>query len=258
MTAARLGLDAHLVWLDGRSHAIVELIQRRLLPLADRGLRRAGVAPADIERYLGVISRRVATRRTGAQWMMRSLAAMNDQGTRFERLRALVAAMSRRENEDRPIHEWPPASIADAGSWRHNYERIGQFMTTDIFTVHPGEVIDLVASVMAWRNVRHVPVEDDDHRLVGLVSSRSLMRYIADELPRGNALTVPVSKIMEKDPLTVTPEHPTLEAIELMRTRGVTCLPVVKDGRLVGIVSEHDFINIAENLLRDAKEGPVP
>jgi CBS domain-containing protein len=54
---------------------------------------------------------------------------------------------------------------------------------------------------------------------------------------------------MKKDPVTVSPVMPTLRAIEIMREYGIGCLPVVHDGRLVGIVTEHDFMNIAGQLL---------
>ena len=47
-----------------------------------------------------------------------------------------------------------------------------------------------------------------------------------------------MSSIMERDPHSVGPETPTLEAIDLMRHHRVSCLPVVSDGKLVGIVSE--------------------
>jgi CBS domain-containing protein len=54
---------------------------------------------------------------------------------------------------------------------------------------------------------------------------------------------------MVRDPLTVPPETPTLDAITLMRREKVDCLPVVKDGRLVGIVTERDFTNLTARLL---------
>mgnify|MGYP002064122728 CR=1 FL=1 len=61
-------------------------------------------------------------------------------------------------------------------------------MTTDLFTVHPDELIHLAAHVMDWKHVRHVPVEDNDHRLVGLVTHRTLLRLLAglEELTEGN------------------------------------------------------------------------
>jgi CBS domain-containing protein len=58
-----------------------------------------------------------------------------------------------------------------------------------------------------------------------------------------------VAEIMRKDLITVEPDTPTLDAIVLMRTRGIGCLPVVHEGRLVGIVTESDFMGIAGELL---------
>jgi CBS domain-containing protein len=54
--------------------------------------------------------------------------------------------------------------------------------------------------------------------------------------------------------VTVSPEDPTLEAIELMRQHKVSCLPVVKGERLVGILTERDLMNVAAQLIRDQLE----
>ncbi len=56
---------------------------------------------------------------------------------------------------------------------------------------------------------------------------------------------------MKRDPFTVSPETSSLEALELMRSQRIGCLPVVKDGRLVGIVTERDFMDIAGELLEE-------
>ena len=61
--------------------------------------------------------------------------------------------------------------------------------------------------------------------------------------------TVAVREMMQPDPLTVSPETPTVEAIGLMRERKVGCLPVVAKGKLVGIVTESDFIDVSAKLL---------
>ena len=51
-------------------------------------------------------------------------------------------------------------------------------MTTDLFTVHEDDPVELVANLMDWERIRHVPVEDHEHRLVGLVSYRALLRLL--------------------------------------------------------------------------------
>jgi len=54
---------------------------------------------------------------------------------------------------------------------------------------------------------------------------------------------------------TVSPETPTLEAIRLMRRLRIGALPVVMDGKLVGIVTEEDFMDIASRLLEEQLEN---
>ena len=56
-------------------------------------------------------------------------------------------------------------------------------MSTDLFTVHPDDLVRLVANMMDWRDISHVPVEDDDGRLVGLVSHRHMVRLLAANRP---------------------------------------------------------------------------
>jgi CBS domain-containing protein len=129
--------------------------------------------------------------------------------------------------------------------------KVEQFMSTDLFTVQEDEPIDLVASLMDWEKIRHVPVEDHEHRLVGLVSYRSLIHLLAQGEFWKRGAPIPVSDVMKRDLITVTPETPTQDAIALMKERRIGSLPVVKDGRLIGIVTERDFMDIASELLEE-------
>ena len=252
--AARYGLKCNLRWTGGKEWKARDLILDELLPLAARGLAARDVPEQDIERYLGLLEERVGAGRTGAQWALDSLAAMGDRGTEDERHRALTAAMVRNQSEDRPVHRWELAAVADTGDWRHSYRTVRQVMSKELFTVHPEDLVDLAASVMEWEHIRHVPVEDDGGRLVGLVSHRALLRLVgrAGELG-GRQLAV--REIMATDPLTTTPDTSTLEAIELMREKRVSCLPVLEDGKLIGLVTESDFVVVAAKLLRDELRG---
>jgi CBS domain-containing protein len=153
------------------------------------------------------------------------------------------------------VHEWAPARLDEAGDWRHSYLRVEQYMTTEIFTVHEDEVIDLVANVMDWKHIRHVPVENDEGLLVGIVSYRSLLRLLARDLPHGRDCPVPVKELMTRHVVTIPPETTTLEAITIMREHKVACLPVVTDGRIVGIISERDFLRVAGDVLFNQLHG---
>lgn len=251
LAASRHGLRAGFNWIDGETFSARRLIEDELIPLAREGLAQAGVDPEETDHYMGIIHDRVESGSTGADWMVRSLAGMKDVGTRSERLAAVTAATVRRQADGTPVHRWEPADIHEAGGWRLNYLRVEQYMTTALFTVHEDELVGMVAFLMDRKQIRHVLVEDDEHRLVGLVSYRSLLRLMAEGYDQVSDEAPPVKAIMERDPVSVAPETPTLEAIDLLRRHRVSCLPVVKHGKLVGIVSERDFMPIAYELLED-------
>lgn len=256
VAAARLGLAARFKWLNGEEMSAQELIVDRLIPVARRGLALAGIDDAEADRYLGVLGERVASGRTGSTWMTQSFNSMKTKGRVGHRLNALVAGMIARQKEGKPVSRWEPAGIEEAGSSMHNVSRVDQYMTTDLFTVHEDEPVDLVASIMDWRHVRHVPVENNVNQIVGIVSYRALLRLIATGWRPGLGEPVAVSEVMRRDPVSVTPETSTLDAIALMREFGVSALPVVRDGTLVGIVSERDFMEVAGELLEERLRGP--
>ena len=105
---------------------------------------------------------------------------------------------------------------------------------------------------MEWKRIRHVPVEDHDHRLIGLISYRSLLRLMAGgSMNESERRRICVADIMRKTPITIGPDAPTLDAINVMRQNRVSCLPVVKDDRLVGIITERDLVNVAAELLEE-------
>ena len=248
LTASRQGLNAGFHWVDEQRVSAPKLILETLIPLARAGLE-AYVDRSEIDKYLGVIHDRVERCGTGSEWMMRSLSEMKDRGTRAERMSALTAAISDRQRGGKPCHEWALAKLEEAGGWTQNYVKVEHYMTTQLFTVHEDELLEMVAFLMERNQIRHVPVEDDQNRLVGLVSYRSILRMVSDMGTEGDKGTTPVRTIMEVDPVTVTPETSTLEAIDLMRKKGVSCLPVLKGEKLVGLVTEADFMPIAYELL---------
>jgi CBS domain-containing protein len=252
--AARHGLDAQFNWIDGQSYSASTLILDHLLPLASSGLHSADVAPEDVDKYLGIIKERARTRQTGARWILRSFAAMSD-APREQRQRRLAAMMLDHEKTGRPVHQWPIAKASDDHDWERGYRSIGQFMSTDLFTVRPNDLIDLAASLMDWRHIRHVPVEDEDGRLVGLVSHRALLRVLGHSARDAN---ITVRDVMVANPVTVSPATPTLDAIQMMRDQHIGCLPVVEDGQLVGIVTSYDFLEASARLFQEHLERPAP
>jgi CBS domain-containing protein len=254
-SAARYGLDAHFNWLDGQSHSAASLILEHLLPLARQGLRAASVAGEDIDRYLGTIEERTRTRQTGARWIMKSLAAMDGSVCRDARQRKLASAILTNQKQNQPVHRWPIIETSGPDEWELGYRTVGQFMSKDLFTVSPDDLIDLAASVMDWRHIRHVPVEDREGRLVGLVTHRGLLRNLSNGNREGGLVTV--REVMIANPLTVVPTTSALAAIEIMRRNRIGCLPVVEGDQLVGIVTSYDFLDATARLFEQHLAAPV-
>ncbi|PYS22450.1 MAG: hypothetical protein DMF72_13525 [Acidobacteria bacterium] len=248
--AARYDLHAQLNWIDNQSISAASLIRDHLLPLAQQGLRQAKVDVSDIGKYLGIIEERVKTKQTGARWILKSLAAMENLESKDLRYRELTARMLHEQKEGTPVHEWEIIQTAEDIDWSQSYQTVGQFMSTDLFTVREDDLVDLAASVMDWRHVRHVPVEDDEGRLIGLVTHRDLLHLLSQGMRTQPAKPLTVRDVMKTELQTVSSSTPTLDALEIMKNNGVGCLPVVDDGRLVGILTSFDFLAGAARLFK--------
>ena len=248
--AARYGLSGQIRGLDGKSRRVGRIILEELLPRARNGLTRAGVDEADSGRLLDIIEARVTQEKTGARWMLDSYEAMDKSAKPNVRLRTITASMKAHQESGEPMHEWKLAEIPKDSEWIDNYKTVEQFMAVDLYTVRPEDIVDLAASLMHWRHVRHVPVEDDSGRLIGIVSHRDLIELLVQG-KSGSSSSLVVRDIMKTDLLTVSPETPTLDALELMREHNIGCLPVIKDKRLVGLITAHDFLTVSSKLLEE-------
>jgi CBS domain-containing protein len=249
-SAARNGLRSQMAWIDGHSHPTPRLLLEELAPRAREGLRSVGVDTGDIDRYIGAIEERLRRERSGSQWMLDSLAHMDKAAKLNVRFRTLTAAMKTNQEKNEPLYKWDLAEIEEKTDWIDNYRTVEQFMSRDLFTVRPDDVIDLAANLMNWRHVRHVPVEDDAGMLVGIISHRDLLKLFAERRSRGDREVI-VSDVMHTELVTITPETLTLDALYLMREKNIGCLPVCRNGKLAGLVTAHDFLTVSTRLFEE-------
>ena len=133
---------------------------------------------------------------------------------------------------------------------------VRDIMSSPVFAVGHTDNLKVVEEVMEWKHVRHLPVVNDDGHLVGLITHRDLLRAcvssIAD-IPRQeqDALLrgIPVRQMMQSEVLTVAPDSDVTAAARTMLERKIGCLPVVEEGRLVGILTEADFLRYLLEIL---------
>src|SRR6266498_3165514 len=149
--------------------------------------------------------------------MLRSLAATEGSGNKDMHHRTLTSTMLQRQKEGKPVHTWPIIEATEDADWSQSYQTVGQFMATDLFTVRPDDLVDLAASVMDWRHIRHVPVEDNSGKLIGLVTHRDLLHILSQGMPAQPAKPLTVRDVMKTELQTVSSSTPTLDALDIMQ-----------------------------------------
>lgn len=156
---------------------------------------------------------------------------------------------------------------------------VGKWMTADPVTLPPNTTISQVALEMSRRKFRHFPITEESRsgpRLVGIVSKYDIARGFPSNL---NPFSVevdeqsvprPVSSVMSAKVITTTTGCPVEEAARTLRTNRIGALPVLRENRLVGIITESDVfealisVTAAKSggtrlmIASDSRSSPVP
>lgn len=251
--SARYAMDSKFTWFKDEKISAKDLILKKLLPIARKGLKAHKINPKDIDKYLGVIEARTKKHMNGARWQLRAYTQLIEQTNRDEALACLTSSIIKNQKKNMPGHEWKlPDLKEDLLDYHPEDIKVEEFMVTDLFTVQQDDIIELVGEMMDWRNIRFTPVEDTKGNLVGLITSRQILRHFirSKKLKSKNKL---VKDIMEKEPLTIHPSDSILDAMHKMRDNFTGCLPVVKGKELVGIVTTMDILRVTGRMLERRK-----
>jgi CBS domain-containing protein len=126
----------------------------------------------------------------------------------------------------------------------------------EIITIHPTETVRRAAERMRARNIAALVVKTGDE-FIGLISEREIVHAIAQQ--GEGALSLTVQAVMSRANITIAPDDTVKRAMTLMTDYRVRHLPVIADGKLVGIVSIGDVVKhrlqdleVESNVLRDA------
>jgi CBS domain-containing protein len=127
--------------------------------------------------------------------------------------------------------------------------------TTTPLTVQDDDTVSLGLQTMLWGDIRHLPVLRDGE-LVGVVSERDLL---AHQLRRGRqGRGDMIHTMMSRPPVVVSPDADAAYAAQLMLERRLGCLPVIKDGWLVGIVTRSDLLRAGLGAPHDRAQNQEP
>lgn len=117
--------------------------------------------------------------------------------------------------------------------------RIGFIVRSeDPLVLPPEDTVAHACRCMCERRVGAVLVAGADRRIAGIFTGRDAVRVLAEGR---NAAETTLASVMTRDPDTIAPERTAIEALRAMSDGGYRHLPVVKDGKIAGIVSRGDF-----------------
>ncbi len=135
---------------------------------------------------------------------------------------------------------------------------IDSVMSKNLITVHPGDSLADARTSMRVNHIHHLPVVDDDNKLVGLLTLTNVLAA-TDSILRGDddrihADEIRIEDVMVTDLATIDEQTGLRQAALFLEKHRIGCLPVVTDGELKGIITETDFVAIAINLLEQIEE----
>ncbi len=139
---------------------------------------------------------------------------------------------------------------------------VRDLMTPNPICGNPDMPVTEAQELMQANNIRHLPIVDAEGRLVGLITQRSLLQAIPSDARKFSPFVVNYAlarikarNVMLKEVITIGEDVALEEAARIMADRKIGCLPVMRDGALVGIISDNDIFNTMVNLLGARRPG---
>jgi CBS domain-containing protein len=137
---------------------------------------------------------------------------------------------------------------------------VSDMMTPNPHTLQPHNTLADAKAIMEDVGIRHIPVTDMDKQLIGIVTQRDVLsaqESSLEHITKNNFLStldIPLEKCMHHTLMSVDPHASLKDAAIYMQKHKIGCLPVVEKKRLVGIITDADFVSIAINLLEIQEE----
>lgn len=139
------------------------------------------------------------------------------------------------------------------------------FTVADMMTPHPytltaSNTLADAKQMMDKHHIRHVPITDKDNTLVGIISHRDILsaqESSIDKVPKTHfisSLDTPLEQSMHRNLRSVSPSAGLKDAAVYMQKHQIGCLPIIDQNKLVGIITDSDFVSIAINLLELQEE----
>ncbi|WP_422858729.1 CBS domain-containing protein [Flagellimonas sp. S174] len=231
--AARTGKETLFSWC-GEAYSAKKLVLNKLLPIAYKGLHRCGIDDQDVERLLGIIEART-NGRTGEQWQVTNIRELKKRYRTDKSLVLLTKHMVENQSKNLPIHLWKDIDLQEI---KRKPKLVKEIMTSHVLKLYEDDYVSMAMAIMEWNQIHHIPVENDQGELVGLLTwsyLESLDKSI--DFEKTTVADVMITKIV-----SVAPDEKIESASAILEKHEIGCLPIVLDKTIVGILSKSDLV----------------
>ncbi len=136
---------------------------------------------------------------------------------------------------------------------------VDEIMSVELRTLTTNDSLADAQSMMANAHIHHIPIVEGDNQLVGIISHRDVLAatepHKSGDSIAQNPSNIGVRDFMTHDVTTVDPRANLRQAAVFLQRHSYGCLPVVEEGKLIGIVTDTDFVGVAINLLEQMEES---
>ena len=133
--------------------------------------------------------------------------------------------------------------------------RVRDIMTKEVVTLGHNDTLRTADDLMRLGRIRHLPIVDGDGLLAGIVTQRDLFHSgllralgYGAHAQRKALDSLAVKEAMRNDVITTSPDAPLAEAAKIMFERKIGCLVVLEGQKIVGILTESDFVRAAAGI----------
>ena len=243
INAARTGIDTYFNWF-GEGISAKRLVKKVLIPMAKKGLKKSNINSKDIKYYLNIIEKRIDKNVTGSKWMVRSSRKLRESVSKDVSCLLLTYHMFKNQQTNKPVHQWDLAD-ANTTSLSKKFDKLYKVMTTELFVVNEDDLVELVAKIMEWKNIHHLPVVNKFNKIIGIITKSNLQGI--DFFKKRDKLIV-AKDVMVRKVIAVDPETLVEDAREIMNINNIGCLPIIDGGELIGIFTKSDLQKIDKYL----------
>jgi CBS domain-containing protein len=140
---------------------------------------------------------------------------------------------------------------------------VSEIMITEVNQLPPDASLEQARSLMAEKNIRHVPIVDTDNRLIGLVTQRDILAATLSLPSMGESADRPGSLLKARDIMRtnifkIEADTDLRLAALTMQRHKIGSLLIVNDDRLIGIITDSDYVGLAINLLEQMEQVEPP